>query len=118
MAFRASPRHSSSRLGSALGSRLNSDLSDILQLPLPSPTSILRPLDAPVISALGNIVDLTGSAPFLQLVEVADLVGKPDEVFANMNDRHFRGLVVILHERLDGGGFLIPKDIWKSYVIC
>ena len=90
---------------------INSNLSDILQLPLPSPASTLRPLDAPVISAFGDIVDLTGSAPFLQLVEVADLVGKPDEVFADMNERHFRGLVVILHERLDGGGFLIPENI-------
>ena len=76
--------------------QVNSNLSDILQLPLPSPASTLRPLDAPVISAFGDIVDLTGSAPFLQLVEVADLVGKPDEVFTDMNERHIRGLVVIL----------------------
>ena len=76
--------------------------------PLHPPTSLMF-LNAPIVSADGDIVDLLGGASLFIVIEMTQFTWQPDKETCHMLCCHLCSLAKNLHVVLDGRWLLIPK---------
>lgn len=72
---------------------------------------VLEPLDAPVIPAVGDVLDLSFGSVKLPVTEFANGICYPDKPKTNYLEWGFCSFGHFLHHVLDGIGFIVMEDV-------